>query len=54
MGEYNPIRRNYCYQHNYKLDIEAMKKKLKLILLVRMTLELLLQKIVLKIIVLER
>ena len=26
MGEYNPIRRNYCYQHNYKLDIEAMKK----------------------------
>lgn len=26
MGEYNPMRRNYCYQHNYALDIDKMKE----------------------------
>ena len=25
-GEYNPIQRNYIYQYNYDLDVEAMKE----------------------------
>lgn len=29
MGEYNPLRRNYCYQHNYPLDVEEMKKAIQ-------------------------
>ena len=26
LGEYNPLERNYCFQYNYKLDIEKMKE----------------------------
>jgi len=26
MGEYHPMRRNYCYQHNYVLDVDKMRK----------------------------
>ena len=29
MGEYNPIERNYIYQYNKKLDINAMERGLK-------------------------
>ncbi len=29
VGEYNPLRRNYCYQHNYPLNIEAMRDAIK-------------------------
>ena len=29
MGEYNPLRRNYCYQHNYPLNLEAMEEAIK-------------------------
>ena len=29
LGEYNPIERNYVFQYNYKLDVEAMKKAIK-------------------------
>ena len=29
MGEYNPIERNYVYQYNKKLDINAMERGLK-------------------------
>lgn len=25
MKEYNPLRRHYCYQHNYPLDVSKMK-----------------------------
>ena len=28
-GVYNPMERNYVYQHNYKLDVESMKKAIK-------------------------
>ncbi len=26
MGEYNPLRRHYAYQHNYQLDVQKMKE----------------------------
>lgn len=26
MGEYQPLERNYCYQHNYLLDVAKMKE----------------------------
>ncbi len=26
LGEYNPLERNYVFQYNYSLDVEAMKK----------------------------
>lgn len=29
LGEYNPLERNYVYQYNYKLNIEAMKEAIK-------------------------
>ena len=29
LGEYNPIERNYVFQYNYKLNINAMKKAIK-------------------------
>ena len=29
LGEYNPIERNYVFQYNYKLNIDAMKKAIK-------------------------
>lgn len=29
LGEYNPIERNYVFQYNYKINIEAMKKAIK-------------------------
>lgn len=29
LGEYNPLERNYVYQYNYKLNIEAMKEGIK-------------------------
>ena len=29
MGEYNPIERNYVYQHNKKLDVVEMERALK-------------------------
>lgn len=29
LGEYNPLERNYVYQYNYKLNIEAMKGGIK-------------------------
>ena len=29
LGEYNPIERNYVFQHNYKLNINAMKKAIE-------------------------
>lgn len=29
LGEYNPIERNYVFQYNYKLDVQAMKKAIK-------------------------
>lgn len=32
LGEYNPIERNYVFQYNYKLDINAMKKAIKIFL----------------------
>lgn len=28
-GEYNPLERNYVFQYNYKLNVEAIKKALK-------------------------
>ena len=28
-GEYNPLERNYVYQYNYNLDVEAMKEAIK-------------------------
>ena len=31
LGEYNPLMRNYIYQYNRPLDIESMKKALKLL-----------------------
>lgn len=30
LGEYNPIERNYVFQYNYKLDIDAMKEAIEL------------------------
>ena len=32
VGEYNPLFRNYIYQYNRNLDIESMKKAIKLFL----------------------
>ena len=32
IGEYNPIDRNYVFQYNYDLDIEEMKKAIKVFL----------------------
>lgn len=29
LGEYNPLERNYVFQYNYKLNIEAMKEAIK-------------------------
>ena len=29
IGEYNPIERNYIFQYNYNLDVEEMKKAIK-------------------------
>ena len=29
MGEYNPIERNYVFQYNHELDVEAMKEAIK-------------------------
>lgn len=29
IGEYNPIERNHCFQYNYDLNIENMKKAIK-------------------------
>ena len=29
LGEYNPLERNYVFQYNYKLDVDAMKKAIK-------------------------
>ena len=29
MNEYNPLERNYIYQYNYKLDVDHMKKVIK-------------------------
>ncbi len=29
LGEYNPIERNYVFQYNYKLNINAMKKAIE-------------------------
>ena len=29
MGEYDPTKRNYCYQYNRNLDVEAMKEAIK-------------------------
>lgn len=29
LGEYNPIERNYVFQYNYTLDVEAMKKAIR-------------------------
>lgn len=29
LGEYNPIERNYVFQYNYKLDINAIKEGIK-------------------------
>ena len=29
LGEYNPIERNYVFQYNYKLNIDAMKDAIK-------------------------
>lgn len=29
MGEYNPMRRHYVYQHNYQLDIKSMQDAIK-------------------------
>jgi len=29
MGEYNPLERNYVYQHNKKLDVSAMQRAMK-------------------------
>ena len=29
IGEYNPIERNHVFQYNYKLDIDEMKKAIK-------------------------
>lgn len=31
MGEYNPLERNYVYQHNRKLDVSEMQRALKYI-----------------------
>lgn len=30
LGEYNPIERNYVFQYNYKLDVDSMKKAIKI------------------------
>lgn len=30
LGEYNPLERNYVFQYNYKLNIEAIKEAIKL------------------------
>ena len=30
MGEYNPIERNYVYQYNYKLNVEKIRKAIKI------------------------
>lgn len=32
MGEYNPLERNYVYQYNYQLNVEAMKEAIKVFL----------------------
>lgn len=32
MGEYNPMERNYVYQYNYTLDVEAMRKAIEVFL----------------------
>ena len=29
MGEYNPVERNYVFQYNYKLDVDAIKDAIK-------------------------
>ena len=29
MGEYNPLERNYVYQHNKKLDVIEMERAMK-------------------------
>ncbi len=29
MGEYNPLERNYVYQHNNKLDVVEMERAMK-------------------------
>ncbi len=29
MGEYDPTRRNYCFQYNRKLDVNSMKEAIK-------------------------
>ena len=29
LGEYNPLERNYVFQYNYKLNVEAMKEAIK-------------------------
>lgn len=29
LGEYNPLERNYVFQHNYTLNIKSMKKAIK-------------------------
>lgn len=29
LGEYNPIERNYVFQYNYKLDIDAMREAIE-------------------------
>ena len=32
MGEYNPLERNYVYQYNYLLDVEAMRDAIRVFL----------------------
>lgn len=32
LGEYNPIERNYVFQYNYKLDVNAMTEAIKVFL----------------------
>lgn len=32
LGEYNPLERNYIFQYNYKLNIDAMKDAIKVFL----------------------
>lgn len=32
MGEYNPLERNYVYQYNYLLNVEAMREAIKVFL----------------------
>ena len=29
LGEYNPVERNYVFQYNYKLDVDAIKDAIK-------------------------